>query len=260
MTTSPNPLLAAGQAYLRRWNAWLKENPHHDKTAVALAMAKGDPPPDGVQESKEERYTGRKAEVAARFGSVITKLSPLQRRFVVELLSQNGRNSVTEAYRAAGGTSKHAPQAAHQVRWSDGVVEAIEWYFQQQGMTVNELVARMSQQARAEYARYIRPDYTVDLAAMIEDGMQHLIQGVRQTQYGPVVDFISASQSQRDIGRYLGIFTDNVKQTGDAERPIVIKHDLSGLPFEALVNIALGPPAPDGDEEETAVYDETDGE
>ena len=50
-------------------------------------------------------------------------------------------------------------------------------------------------------------------------------------------------------------------QGGDeGDEPIVIKHDLSGAPFEALVNIALGPPAPDGDEEETAVYDETDGE
>lgn len=46
MTTPQNPLLAAGQAYLRRWDAWLKDNPHHDKTAVALAMAKGELPPE----------------------------------------------------------------------------------------------------------------------------------------------------------------------------------------------------------------------
>lgn len=46
MTTPTNPLLAAGQAYLRRWDAWLKENRHHDKTAVAEAMARGDLPPE----------------------------------------------------------------------------------------------------------------------------------------------------------------------------------------------------------------------
>lgn len=50
MTALPSPtseaLLAAGQAYLRRWQEFLRANPDYDQTAVNRAMQRGESPPD----------------------------------------------------------------------------------------------------------------------------------------------------------------------------------------------------------------------
>lgn len=159
----------------------------------------------------------RRARVEELLATAST-LTALQRRFVIAYLTQDGpRPSATQAYRDAGGTARHADRAAYRLRWHPAIVAAIDEYFHAQEMGAREVVARLSQQARAEYSHYLRhkldsagrPLLWVDLDAMIGDGNAHLIKGYKYDRDGRlVVEFHDAQQALVHVGRFHGLFKD----------------------------------------------------
>jgi len=75
-------------------------------------------------------------------------------------------------------------------------------------MGADEVLVRLAQQARAEYADYLRPDGTVDLEQMLADGKGHLIKGTKwDNRSGKLtVEFYDAQAALVHIGKHLGIF------------------------------------------------------
>lgn len=169
----------------------------------------------------------RRSEVTGQL-STISALTAFQRRFLIEYLSQPGPANATAAYIAAGGTAKHADRAAHQLRHSERVVAAIDEYFHHQEMSAREVVARLSQQAKAEYGRYLKWDAvtreaTCDLERLLADGLGHLIKKIGYERTGAdsaaqVVEFYDAHTALVDVGRYHGLFKDKTDLTSKGEK------------------------------------------
>lgn len=178
----------------------------------------------------------RRADVQAQLNTV-SELTPFQRRFLIEYLSQTTPPNATAAYTAAGGTAKHADRAAYQVRHTPAVVAAIDEYFHKQEMSAREVIARLSQQAKAEYGRYfdydpIRGEVRCDLEKLLKDGLGHLIKKVGYERTGSdsavqVVEFYDAHTALVDVGRYHGLFKDSVKLTMDVTN--LTDDELDGL-------------------------------
>jgi len=78
-------------------------------------------------------------------------------------------------------------------------------------MGADEVLTRLAQQARAEYADYLRPDGTVDLARMLADGKGHLIKGTKwDNRSGKLtVEFYDAQAALVHLGKHLGIFKES---------------------------------------------------
>jgi len=161
----------------------------------------------------------RQESVRAQLNTV-SELTPFQRRFLIEFLSQPGPPNATTAYTNAGGTAKHADRAAYQVRHDPKVKAAIDEFFHQQEMGAREVIARLSQQAKAQYGEYlhydpIRDEVRCNLEDLLADGLGHLIKKVGYERTGAetavqVVEFYDAHTALVDVGRYHGLFKDSV--------------------------------------------------
>ena len=134
----------------------------------------------------------------------------MQRTFVLDYLRHG---NATKAAKAAG--YAHPGKAGAKLRSNRKIQDAIRDYFREQEMTAIEVVARLSQQARAEYAPYLRADGTVDLQQMIEDGKAHLIKRYGYSTTGNLtVEFYDAQTALIQVGRYHKIFTDGIEHHG----------------------------------------------
>jgi hypothetical protein len=225
--TTPD-LRAGARSYLQRWTDWLAANPDADPRLVARLMDSGQPPPD-TDQAKSEREQ-QQQEIAARRRARVTdhltkaqrNLTTLQRRFLIEYLSQL-RPNAAQAYRDAGGTADNAEKAAYKIRHHPNVVQAIDEYFHAQEMSAAEVVARLSQQAGAGYAAYLTvssaDQLQVDVGRMLAEGMGHLIKGVKQGRDGEqIIEFYDAQTALVHVGRYHGLFTDNTDLTSGGEK------------------------------------------
>lgn len=144
--------------------------------------------------------------------AAITNLTVMQRQFLVHYLLHG---NATQAAEAAG--YAHPGKQGSRLRRSRRITAAINEYFRAQELGAAEMVARLSQQARAGYADYLEPDGSVDLAGLLAAGLGHLVKGVRETKYGRQIEFYDAQTALVQIGRYHGLFTDRVDHTSDGE-------------------------------------------
>lgn len=165
-----------------------------------------------------DRDFGRKEEVRAQLNTV-SELTPFQRRFLIEFLSQSGPPNATAAYIAAGGAAKHPDRAAYQIRHSPKVIAAIEEYFHKQEMGPRRAVAIMSQKADFDPSQYVRfiyekdeanngrlVDAWVDIERMRDDGYGHMLKGVKYTRDGRMyVEFDDSLRPLEIIMRYHGL-------------------------------------------------------
>ena len=118
------------------------------------------------------------------------------------------------------------------MRHNPKILAAIDEYFHAQEMAAGEVVARLSQQARAEYGEYLNYDelsgeVSVDLRRLLAEGKGHLIRSFgfagkdadRQT-----VEFYDAFKALVQVGRYHGLFTDkqDVAMVGQMIRVIEV--------------------------------------
>lgn len=128
-------------------------------------------------------------------------LTAMQQIFVTEYLTC--RNA-TEAARRAGYGSPI--QRGHENMNHPEIKAVIEQSFAASVMTAGEVLALFAEQARAEYAQYIREDRTVDVAQMVRDGKAHLIKSIKHTRTGHVnVEFHDPVAAREIIARVHGL-------------------------------------------------------
>jgi hypothetical protein len=166
----------------------------------------------------------RRADVEETL-SVVSTLTGMQRRFLIEYLAAEKPNATSAAEKAGYSTpNKSGPRLLKNPK----IREAIDEYFYAQEMSAREVIARLSQQAKAEYGRYlswdsIRNEVYCNLESLLADGLGHLIKKVGYDRTGTdsavqVVEFYDAHTALVDLGRYHGLFTDKTDLTTGGER------------------------------------------
>lgn len=125
-------------------------------------------------------------------------LTAKQQLFVTEYIKL--RNA-TKAARAAG----YSKDSAHIIGWENlrkpEIAKAIQQHFAASAMSAGEVLSLLAEQARADYAEYIKEDGTVDLTQMIRDGKGHLIKSIKKTKWGTNVEFHSVEAAREIIFR-----------------------------------------------------------
>lgn len=82
-------------------------------------------------------------------------------------------------------------------------------------MTADEVLVRLTEQARAEYSPYMTAYGTVDMQRLIEDGKAHLIKSISDTAYGKKVEFYDGQAALVHIAKHLGMFQERTEHTGE---------------------------------------------
>lgn len=149
-------------------------------------------------------------------------LSPKHRAFVEEYLATW---NATEAY------SRVYPKASREAARRNGsrlltnadVANEVKARIAERTMSADEVLVRLAEQARSDYAPYITPSGTVDVAGLVRDGKAHLIKGIKETQYARNIEFHDAQAALMQIGKHHKLFVEG--PTGDANDPIHIRLD-----------------------------------
>jgi phage terminase small subunit len=140
-------------------------------------------------------------------------LSAKQSAFVEEYLRCW---NATDAYQAIYPKSSRdgARASAARLLANVSIAEEIQRRVDERAMSANEVLDRLAEQARAAYSAYLTVD-GVDLQRMVDDGKAHLIKGIKDTQYGRVIEFHDAQTALVTIGKHHKLWTDNVHQSGE---------------------------------------------
>lgn len=146
----------------------------------------------------------------------VSTMTAMQKRFFKAWLETS---NAAHAAREAGYSPRTDP---YNILNGVKMQRHIKDYWKSRGMGPDEIAARLSQQARAEYAVYILADGTVDLAKMIADGKAGLIKSVKKTQWGTNIEFHDAQSALVHMGRVHKMFTDKTEHSGSVERPITV--------------------------------------
>jgi hypothetical protein len=165
---------------------------------------------DGALERLKER---EKESATQAVGERVSTLSVMERRYLINYLS-----GMTQVESAADAGYKHPEKQGWRLAHSLKIRAAIDEILTAQEMPKLKVIARLSQHAEAAYAPYLKVErgrVSVDLDALIADGLGHLIKGIKETRWGQVVEFYDAQTALVQMGRYHGLFTDNVNQSGE---------------------------------------------
>lgn len=147
---------------------------------------------------------------------VVTTLTPKQVRFLEHyLVCWNA----TEAARVA--KYKHPNQQGPNLLKNAQIAAAIRERLETAAMSADEVLARLSQQAGAEYSPYIKVTQEsdgsnrpyVDAEALIADGKAHLIKGIKIGQYGINIEFHDVQAALVILARHHRLLTDQVDVT-----------------------------------------------
>lgn len=102
------------------------------------------------------------------------------------------------------------------------IKEIIDARVEELTMEADEVLLRLSEIARGEYAKYIHEDGTVDIAKMVRDEKAYLIVKIRELQHGGRhIEFCDMQKALVDIGKHHKLFTDSLELSGG---PLVIQY------------------------------------
>lgn len=120
-------------------------------------------------------------------------LTRKQRAFIdAYILSWNA----SEAARTAGYSGKTAYSIGARLLKNVEISDEIARILEERAMGRDEVLARLADQGRAGYTRYLQPDGTVDLASLLADDKGHLVRGTKWDRNGNlVVQFYDAQSA-----------------------------------------------------------------
>jgi phage terminase small subunit len=95
----------------------------------------------------------------------------------------------------------------------------------ERAMSADEVLDRLSEQARAAYSQYLTARGTVDLERLIADGKAHLIKRIKHTQFGVNVEFYDAHAARELLGKYHKLWTDKVNHEVMGEIELRVVYD-----------------------------------
>lgn len=193
---------------------------------------------DTTATPEDEARDRRIAAATEQVNGIVSTLSPMERVFLINYLA--GESQV-KAAEIAG--YKWPEKQGSRIANTPKMRAAIDEVLTRQEMGKLEVIARLSEQARAGYAPYLLPNGTVDLNRLIGDGKAHLIKGYKQGQWGLTVEFHDAQTALVNVARYHGLLgargneADPIHQVGmtlDEWRAEVAKRRADAAATEAM--------------------------
>jgi len=154
-------------------------------------------------------------------------LTDRRKRFIAEYLKD------LNATRAAERAGYAWPNVSGPVLVNTKVVrDEIDRLLRVNIMTPEEVLSRLSEQAKTDYSAYLLPSGQVDLDKMLADGKGHLIKGFKYARDGGIiVEFHDAQKALNLMAKHKGLLRDTVTQ---------INVNLDDLTTEQLERIANG--------------------
>jgi len=137
------------------------------------------------------------------------RLSNKQRVFVEEYLRCW---NASEAARRAG-YKGNVDVAASRLLVNASIQALIKARLAEKTMSADAALARLTEQARAAYADYLKDNGEVDLQRMLADGKGHLIKGYKWFKGELTVEFYDAQAALGQIARAHGLFVDKTALT-----------------------------------------------
>lgn len=147
-------------------------------------------------------------------------LTGKQRAFVEEYLACW---NATEAARSAGYSERTARAIGCENLTKPDIIAEIDRRVSEKAMTANEVLLRLAEQARGEYAQYIDEFGMVDIKRMKADGRAHLIKKVSLTRHSRTVEFHDAQSALFLLAKSTGVAPDRMEHTGKDGGPIITK-------------------------------------
>lgn len=153
-------------------------------------------------------------------------LTPSDVRFVNEYFRCN--MNATEAYSRLHPKSKRetARRAASRLMTKVDLSDEITRRLKESQISADEVLQRISEQAKGEHAAYITSTGEIDIAGLVADGKGHLIKKVKrtvrtdrdgsQTEYTEF-EFHDGQRALELAGKYHAMFTDRVDHTTKGE-------------------------------------------
>jgi len=183
-----------------------------------------------------------KKRIEAHFEEKETrKLTGKQEAFVIAYL-KNGFNA-TEAARTAGykGNENTLAVIGYQNLRKHKILERIEAYFEEKGMAANEVLFRLSEQARSDITFFIdaptKRQFKLNMEKIKAKG--YLIRKIKYTLQGPEIELYSSQKALELIGKHHRLFVDRVEHDGE----ICLIFD-APVPAGAMEEIAVEPEDP----------------
>lgn len=136
-------------------------------------------------------------------------LTPKQQLFVEEYLATW---NATEAARRA--EYAHPNVQGPRLLVNVGIAEEIKARLAEKVMTADEVLVRLAEQARSAQSEYLTPR-GFSLQKLIADGKGHLIKGIKETQFGRVIEFYDAQSALVHLGKHHKLFTEQVQHSGN---------------------------------------------
>ena len=138
-------------------------------------------------------------------------LTPKRRAFVENYLKSW---NATSAAREAGYSARSAYNQGYRLMMNDDIRAAIQERLAEMAMGADEVLQRLAQIARGEWASYLRSDGSFDLERMLADGQAHLVKSVRRTPHGLALEGHDMLAALVHIAKHHGLFVDRVQMEG----------------------------------------------
>ncbi len=127
--------------------------------------------------------------------------------------------NASEAARRAG----YAHRQQGPLLLSNNVIKAeIEKRIAELAMSADEVVSRLGEHARGEWSEYLDEFGSLKIKDLIADGKGHLIKGIKQTQWGRLVEFYDSQAALVHLGKTHGVFIDRKEISGPGGTQLVI--------------------------------------
>jgi hypothetical protein len=165
--------------------------------------------------SEEATFEEALAELDQDESAELDKLPPKRQAFVLALTGAAGFNGA-KAARMAGYSERSARQIASELLTFPDVKVAVDARMKALVMSADEVLGRLSEQARADISPYLTSregalySLYLDLDRLKADGLGHLIKEIWETPEGIRVKIHDAQAALVQLGRYHKLFVDQV--------------------------------------------------
>lgn len=123
--------------------------------------------------------------------------------------------SATQAAIEAGYSKRTAYSQGPRLLKIVEVAEEIDRRIAEVTMSADEVLIRLTEQARGKYANYINVAGSLDIARMVIDEKAYLIKAIRPGLYGTTYEFVDSQAALSLLGRNHRLFTDRVEHGAD---------------------------------------------
>lgn len=149
-------------------------------------------------------------------------LTNKQRVFVEKYIGVAHFNA-TEAASAAGykGNRNTLAVVGHDNLRKPNIAALVKQRLAELAMEPEEILARLSDQARGTLDNFVNAKGKIDLAKARRGGMMHLLKSYSRTEKGDRIEIYDAQAALVQLGRHHGLFVDKV----EFDEPITIKMD-----------------------------------